>query len=177
MAGHSAKIDEQIIETLQSRPLFKYFDADVLRSLVDGGSLTSYRNGEIVLREAELSPDFFIVVTGSVNVSVRKEGKDVFICTMGEGEIFGEAGLFSRIRRTASVTAPDEASVLRLSRQDVLRFVKTNSQAGVKFLMVIIFSLLRKLREANQELAFERKFDIGQDDIDAVISEIMGTDG
>lgn len=169
----AAQIDDSVIETLRSRPLFKYFDADVLRSLVGSGSLTSYSNGQVVIREAELSPDFFIVLSGSVHVSVHKEGKDVFICTIGEGEIFGEAGLFSRIRRTASVVAPDEAAILRLGRRDVLAFVKANPPAGVKFLMVVIFSLLRKLREANQELAFERKFDIGQDDIDAIISEIM----
>lgn len=163
----------QLIQVLGSRPLFKYFEPEILRSLVGAGELTRYSGDETVIREAELSPDFFIVVSGSVNVMVRKDDKDVFICTIGEGEIFGEAGLFSRIRRTASVVAADEAAVLRLSRAQVLAFVKANPSAGVKLLMVVIFSLLRKLREANQELAFERKFDIGQDDIDSIIAEIM----
>ena len=158
---------------LAALPLFKYFDRAVLSSFVEGGELSTYRGGDTVIREAELSPDFFVVVSGSVHVSVRKDDKDVFICTIGPGEIFGEAGLFSRIRRTATVTADDDASVLRLGRRHVLAFVKNDPEAGVKFLMVVIFSLLRKLREANQELAFERKFDIGQDDIDSIIADIM----
>jgi CRP/FNR family cyclic AMP-dependent transcriptional regulator len=39
--------------------------------------------------------------------------------------------------------------------------------------MVIIYGLLRKLREANQELAFERKSDVGQDDIDDLVADFM----
>jgi hypothetical protein len=38
---------------------------------------------------------------------------------------------------------------------------------------MIIYGLLRKLREANQELAFERRFDSDQSDIDALIAETM----
>ena len=41
-------------------------------------------------------------------------------------------------------------------------------------LMIIIYSLLKKLRDANQELAFERKSDIDQNDIDSLVA--FGTD-
>ena len=40
--------------------------------------------------------------------------------------------------------------------------------------MLIIYSLLRKLRAANQELAFERRADIHQDDVDALVAQLAG---
>ena len=40
--------------------------------------------------------------------------------------------------------------------------------------MNIIYGMLRKLREANQELAFERRDDFKQDDIDSLIKEMRG---
>jgi hypothetical protein len=40
--------------------------------------------------------------------------------------------------------------------------------------MMIIFSLLRKLKGSNQELAYERKDDAQQDDIDALVQDLLG---
>jgi hypothetical protein len=40
--------------------------------------------------------------------------------------------------------------------------------------MVVIYSLLNKLRDANQELAFERRVDVGQADVDSIVSEFTG---
>jgi hypothetical protein len=39
--------------------------------------------------------------------------------------------------------------------------------------MVTVYSLLKKLREANQELAFEGQFDIEQDDVDSIVDEFL----
>ena len=46
--------------------------------------------------------------------------------------------------------------------------------AASALLMMIIFSLLRKLKESNQELAYERKEDFAQDDIDALVNDMLG---
>jgi CRP/FNR family cyclic AMP-dependent transcriptional regulator len=43
----------------------------------------------------------------------------------------------------------------------------------MKMLMLIIYSLIKKLRDANQEIAFERKSDISQEDIDTIISDFV----
>ena len=51
--------------------------------------------------------------------------------------------------------------------------VSTVSES-ILLLMIIIYSLLRKLLDANQELAFERKEDLDQDDIDSFIDGILG---
>jgi hypothetical protein len=39
--------------------------------------------------------------------------------------------------------------------------------------MIIIYGLLRKLRETNQELAYERKADMGQEDIDDLVESLL----
>ena len=51
--------------------------------------------------------------------------------------------------------------------------MKKRPDAGVKMLMIIIFGLLKKLNEANQELAFERKTTLDQGDIDSLIDGMM----
>lgn len=164
---------DDIIKLLQTKPMFKLFKQEDLTALIQAGSLLTYEDTDNIITEGEHSHDFFVVISGCVNVCVTEACKEVFICTIGEGEIFGEAGIFSKVKRTASVQATEGTTILRLHRDNFLTFLKTQPQAGMKLLMIIIYSLLRKLREVNQELAFERKFDIAQDDIDAIIQGIM----
>ena len=60
-----------------------------------------------------------------------------------------------------------------IHRKDIIDFLKSNTDAGSKILMLIIYSLLKKLKEANLEIAFERKADIVQTDIDSMVKDIM----
>jgi len=136
-------------------------------------------NVEIVA-EGEISSYLYAVLDGSVRVTVKQtdeEGviKDVYICTIGKSETFGEAAVFMNVERTADVFANDPVITMRIDRENLIRFIKSHPGAGIKILMIIIFSLLNKLKEANRELAFERKTVLAQNDIDALISDLMGT--
>lgn len=55
----------------------------------------------------------------------------------------------------------------------MLRFVKKNPIASNKIFMIMIYSLLQKLKEANRELAYERKSDYNQADIDDLINNLI----
>jgi len=55
----------------------------------------------------------------------------------------------------------------------MFKFIKDYPRSGNKILMLIIYSLLKKLKEVNQELAYERKSDADQDDIDSIIQNFM----
>ena len=63
--------------------------------------------------------------------------------------------------------------ILRLHRKDLLTFIGKDPAAGIKVLMIIIYGLLKKLRESNQELAYERKNDGEQEDIDALVESLI----
>jgi len=53
-------------------------------------------------------------------------------------------------------------------------FIRSKPAGGNKLLLVIIYSLLRKLRAANQELAYERKADMDQADVDSLMADMLG---
>ena len=77
------------------------------------------------------------------------------------------------MRRTASVVSAGVTQVAQIHRDQLLGFIRQYPSTGIKVLMTIIYSLLRKLRESNMELAFERKSVIGQDDIDDIVASVM----
>ncbi len=152
---------------------FKYFGAAAMDTFFGSAEIHTYHEDDQIIVEGSKSPYFYAVVEGTVNVSVHESERDVFICAIGEGELFGEAAIFASVKRTASVRSAGESVILRIHRDNLIAFIRSAPTDGVKFLMIVIFSLLRKLRDANQELAFERKFDVEQDDVDAMVRSIM----
>ena len=139
---------------------------------IGSSELLKYEDGELIVKQGSVDQSFYAVVSGSVQVMVEETGgKDVYISTIGAGEVFGEAGIFLKVPRTANVLSLDDSIILRISREAVMKFIRQYPVSGNKFLMVIVHSLLKKLKEANQELAYERQSDVDQGDIDSILKE------
>jgi CRP-like cAMP-binding protein len=81
------------------------------------------------------------------------------------------------VPRTATVRALERAVIIRLHRTELAGFLKRHPVAGNKMLIVFIYGLLRKLKLADQELAYERKSDMAQEDVDAMVANIFSEKG
>jgi len=154
--------------------LFKFLSEREIDDLMTMCEIQVYDEGEQIVTEAEVEQAFYAIIAGSVEVDVNENRrKNVYICTIGAGEVFGEAGMFMKVKRTANVNSLSETTLLHITRKSFIQFIKKYPTTGNKLLMVIVYSLLKKLRAANQELAFERKFDVQQDDVDAIVDEFL----
>lgn len=170
----TANEKDQFIPKMKKSMMFRYLEEHALRDILSVADVMCLEEGERIITEGEVSPYFYLVLSGCVNVLVNEaEGKEVFISAIGEGECFGEAGIFLTMKRTAHVVSTENTTVLRMHREKLLQFIKRQPGSGIKMLMVVIYGLLKKLRSVNQELAFERKTDIEQDDIDSLVDDLL----
>jgi CRP/FNR family cyclic AMP-dependent transcriptional regulator len=169
------KLTDQIaVEDLRKIITLKYLSMDELDTLFEICEFIEYEDSEEIILQDTLTQGFYAVLDGQVKVVVEEtNGKEVYICTIGKGEVFGEAGMFLKVKRTASVVALDKATVLKINRNGMMSFIRKFPEAGVKILLVTIYSLLRKLHEANQELAYERQLDASQGDVDDIVAEFL----
>jgi CRP/FNR family cyclic AMP-dependent transcriptional regulator len=169
------KLDNsKFVSDIRKILFFKFISDSEVSDVARISEFLHFSRGERIIAEGDVQQYIFAVVRGAVNVLVREEsGKDIFICTIGEGDVFGEAGIFLNVRRTANITSAEETILLRIARNDFLGFIRSHLETGTKMLMLIIYSLIKKLRDANQEIAFERKSDISQEDIDSIISDFV----
>ena len=79
--------------------------------------------GEEIVREGELSGRFYIITSGEVEVVQHVDGRDQTIRRLGSGDHFGEIALLGDRRRTATVRAVTNTSVLSIARQDFAALV------------------------------------------------------
>ncbi len=154
--------------------LFRALSPEARAHLFDRAEARFFDGGEVIVKEGTLSASFFAVLDGSVVVEVTQEDREVYICTLGRGSVFGEAAMFLRSARTATVRAADPSAVLQISRPDWMEFLREFPREGNKALLAIVYGLLGKLRSANQELAYERRGDSAQEEVDSLVAELAG---
>ncbi len=165
----------QFIEDVRKIISFKFLTDGEILDLLAVSEIVDFSLEEPIVQEGEICSFFYGIMKGTVSISVSEgEGNPVYINTLGAGDVFGEAGIFLSVKRTATVTCQCDVTIIRIERKELVQFIKKHPEAGNKILFVIIYSLLRKLRMVNQELAFERRSDIPQEDIDAMVSNLFG---
>jgi CRP-like cAMP-binding protein len=173
------KVDKMVfVDSLKKSNIFNMLKEEEIKDILDAGELFEYNEDEILIQEGDISSYMYVILNGVVSIIVKQQCddnsiKDVYICTIGEGDIIGEAAIFSNVKRTAHAIAKMRLTVLRLERKQFFDFINSHPAAGIKILMLIILSLLNKLKEVNHELAFERKAIIEQDDIDSLMKELV----
>jgi len=132
------------------------------------------KSGDCIVEEFSKGTEIYFILEGSYNVIVNSNNQNSnFIAVIGEGDCFSESGLFPQMSRSASIIAANDGQVVRLNRNNLLKFISQFPAGGIKMLMMIIYSLLKKLRMLNRELAFERAEDSAQDEIDSLVKDFM----
>lgn len=122
----------KVLEFFQGFP-----DAEVWE-IVRAGKWHDYTDGEEIIVEGELDDSFYIIVRGEV--AVVKTGKD--LRTLLAGDCFGEMGYLAKTKRTATIVARGETSILKVN-STVISQVSLNGQ--VRFLKVFLRTLIHRL--------------------------------
>ncbi len=58
---------------------FKFLDDEERRFLFDRSEIFHVKDGELFIKEGELDSYLYIVLQGSANVTVKRDGKEVYI--------------------------------------------------------------------------------------------------
>ncbi|HEY6909515.1 MAG TPA: cyclic nucleotide-binding domain-containing protein [Myxococcales bacterium] len=109
-------------------PLFKDFDPSERKAIVEKFRMKRATAGEVLIREGSNSDGLYVVLHGAVQVSTRKDGKEIELARLSEGEIFGEMSLLTRKPATATVSSRGNVLVLRLPRENFQELVVTHPQ-------------------------------------------------
>ncbi len=82
--------------------------------------LETHPMGMRIIQQGDWSKDVYVIVDGSVQVFLEKDGQRKLLSSLSRGAVMGEAGYFGQ-RRTASAETTAPARVLRFDSQDLER--------------------------------------------------------
>ena len=138
------------IELLQSVSIFWDLNEDELGHIADKMVAKHFENGNFIFLEDSEGEQCFFVLEGSVKVTrLSKDGREVILAMLNEGDFFGEMSLLDGESRSANVIALEETKVLTLDRNDFIAVVNDYPQIAVQLLK----ELARRLRKSDRQIA------------------------
>lgn len=99
---------------LESLPIFQEIPRQIVARILKHAKTKQYSTGDFLVREGEPGQEFFLILSGTVEVT-KKNG--VPPVTLGPGDGFGEIALIERIKRTASARALEPLQVVVLEKK------------------------------------------------------------
>ena len=138
------------IELLQSVSIFWDLNEIDLGHIADKMVAKHFENGNYIFLEDSEGEQCFFVLEGSVKVTrLSKDGREVILAMLNEGDFFGEMSLLDGESRSANVIALEKTKVLTLDRNDFIAVVNDYPQIAVQLLK----ELARRLRKSDRQIA------------------------
>ena len=109
-----------------------------------------YEKGEIVCRQGDPGDEMYIIQSGAVEVSSRRDGHKVILTILEKEDLFGEMSLIAGGLRTASAKARSPVRLRSISREDMLTGIRSDPETGLLFLRILI-DRLRVMTSALEE--------------------------
>ena len=115
------KLEREIhhrVHTLEQIDVFRQLTSDDRLRLAEGMRPAPFGRGEIITRQDSAAHWLYVLTKGEVEVRVRGEGSvEKLVTRMGSPNVFGEMGVMTGERRTASVVAATEVECYRIDKE------------------------------------------------------------
>jgi CRP/FNR family transcriptional regulator/CRP/FNR family cyclic AMP-dependent transcriptional regulator len=109
----------------------------------------SVAKGTAVFHQNDAGGGLYLILAGAVKISrTGRDGRDVTVAMLHEGNFFGEMSLLDGQPRSASATAAESTRLLVLDREHFQRYVLTQARIMAKLLR----ELSKRLRAADQTI-------------------------
>jgi len=115
----AASIHEEYQEAraiLRSEALFECLSDEQIESLVQQSQVSHFGRGERVIREGAEGNSMFVLLRGSAEVSISKNGASISVATLKAPDCFGEMSLLTGEHRTATVRAQTDCQVMEIGK-------------------------------------------------------------
>jgi CRP-like cAMP-binding protein len=113
-----------IPEVLRTCDFFSDLDQTTLEKIARGTELKYLPGGRYLFRENEAGNSLFVILSGTVYVTIERDGRETIIDTRETGEVFGEIALLIDTLRTASIRAAMPTTVLQVNKEMVKQLMK-----------------------------------------------------
>ena len=116
-------VTEAVLHIQQSVPLLSGITQLQIRELLLESEIHRPQEGEIVFSKNDYTNSFYSIVEGSVVVETNTTTGAAIAFQLEKGEFFGELGLISGRRRTATIRAGKRTLLLETPRRTMLKLI------------------------------------------------------
>ena len=124
-AGGTGMRVTEVVAMIQARlPVYSSLTSLQIREFLLASNVRRFEPGEIVFERNDYTNSFWSVMDGSVAIQIDPNDSSKVV-TLKTGDFFGEMGLLSGRRRTATVVAREPALLLEVDRNMMIRLTRS----------------------------------------------------
>jgi len=141
-------------DALASVPRCAGLDAAGLADLARGMRVRRFRRGETVFHVGDPGDALFIVMAGSIKITLPADtGDEAILATLRSGDFFGELALLDGAPRSATAVAIEPTETYVLSRDGFRELIASQAQMR-EALLATLAAEVRRLTNHVEELHF-----------------------
>ncbi len=142
-----------VIDTIMgSVPLFRGMSKLQLREFMLDSNLQTPKAGSVIFKKLDYTNTFYSILDGEVDVELSGESGSLKIIKLQKGQYFGEMGLISGRRRTATIRAGKGCVLLETPRRSMLKLIAgvddVRKQMDAVFVRHAIFNFIGPMLSA-----------------------------
>ncbi len=121
------QVEMEVIEAREYpvTPLFFHLAPEELHEVMQGMHPVKVKPGQSIVSQGDEGDSVYLLCEGKVRVRVRRpDGAEVEVAVLGEGDFFGEFGVFTDGRRHATVVADGAVELLELHQSELEKVAK-----------------------------------------------------
>lgn len=146
---------ESTIERLKNIKLFEGLDDNRLRMIAEMGKQKTLGAGDTIITEGEEGDILYVMLEGSVRImkkTMQDELYTVVVLRAADNVYFGEVALVDSDKRSATVMAETDVTLLSLDRSSFERLCEEDPWMGYRITMQIARKLSSSLRKMNSDV-------------------------
>ena len=128
---------EQEVELIRQFPIFSKIQPAMQKLLCFSSERLTYDAGQVMFNAGDAADAAYIIIDGSVEISVPTPSGPIIVNTLGKNELLGEIAIFGDVPRTATAKAMAKLEALKISKDMFVKVIRENPDAAVELIKIL----------------------------------------
>ena len=128
---------EQEVELIRQFPIFSKIQPAMQKLLCFSSERLTYDAGQVMFNAGDAGDAAYIVIEGSIEISVPTPSGPIVVNTLGRNELIGEIAIFGEMPRTATARALTRVETLKISKELFIKVIRENPDAAIELIKIL----------------------------------------
>jgi CRP-like cAMP-binding protein len=128
---------EQEVELIRQFPIFSKIQPAMQKLLCFSAERLTYDAGQVIFNAGDSADAAYVVIEGTVEISVPTPNGPIIINTMNKNEILGEIAIVGEVPRTATAKAISKLETLKISKELFIKIIRENPDAAIELIRIL----------------------------------------
>ena len=128
---------EQEVELIRQFPIFSKIQPAMQKLLCFSAERLTYEAGQVMFNAGDAADAAFIIIEGTVEISVPMPSGPIIVNNLSKNEILGEIAIFGDVPRTATAKATSRLETLKISKDMFVKVIRENPDAAVELIRIL----------------------------------------